>query len=93
MSIARPAAEIEPQVWMFSKSWILPGPILPSASRSIRTLRDGSGLAADFCIEADFSLLKTGSLSLRPTLPPERFTNKMKQHYIHEPHQKIQGQA
>ncbi len=45
MSIARPAAEIEPQAWMFSSNWILPGPIRPSASRSIRTLSCGSGPA------------------------------------------------
>jgi hypothetical protein len=51
MSIARPAAEIEPQVWMFSNSWILPGPMRPSASRSMRTLREGSGLALDFGME------------------------------------------
>src|ERR1700730_5635927 len=57
MSIARPAAEIDPQAWIFSKSWILPGPIRPSASRSIRTLREGSGLAADFCIEDGLSLI------------------------------------
>src|SRR5882757_8775149 len=49
MSIARPAAEIEPQAWMFSRSAILPGPIRPpSGSRSMRTLREGSELALDF---------------------------------------------
>src|ERR1700733_13286100 len=51
MSIARPAAEIEPQAWMFSKSWILPGPMRPSASRSIRTLREGRDVVPDFCME------------------------------------------
>jgi hypothetical protein len=55
MSIARPAAEIEPWLRMFSKSWILPGPIRPSVSRSIRTLKCGSvfdegDLALDFCM-------------------------------------------
>src|ERR1700716_2713233 len=48
MSIARPAAEIEPHVWMFSSNWILPGPIRPSESRSIRTLREGSDLTPGF---------------------------------------------
>src|SRR5882757_8860992 len=47
MSIARPAAEIDPQSRMFSNSWILPGPIRPSGSRSIRTLREGSDFALD----------------------------------------------
>jgi N-ethylmaleimide reductase len=35
--------------------------------------------------------LKRGFLSLPPTLPPERFTNKMKPNYIHQPHQNIPG--
>jgi hypothetical protein len=48
MSIALPAAEIEPQVRIFSSSWILPGPMRPSLSRSIRTLKDGSDAAEDF---------------------------------------------
>src|SRR5258708_7591487 len=48
MSIARPAAEIEPFLWMFSSNWILPGPIRPSGSRSIRTLREGSDLTPGF---------------------------------------------
>src|SRR5882757_1522987 len=47
MSIARPAAEIDPQSRMFSSNWILPGPIRPSGSRSIRTLREGSDFALD----------------------------------------------
>src|SRR5579863_40038 len=42
MFMARPAAEIEPQLSMFSSSKILPGPIRPSESRSIRTLSDGN---------------------------------------------------
>ena len=45
--LTRPAAEIEPQLLMFSSSRILPGPIRPFASRSIRTLRDGSDAEAD----------------------------------------------
>src|ERR1700721_3829436 len=36
---------------MFSRSWILPGPMRPSASRSIRTLREGSDVVPDFCME------------------------------------------
>src|SRR6478736_2749643 len=48
MSIARPAAEIDPHVWMFSSNWILPGPIRPSGSRSMRTLREGSDLTPGF---------------------------------------------
>jgi hypothetical protein len=48
MSIARPAAEIEPQVRIFSSNRILPGPIRPSASRSIRTLKEGSDVLEDF---------------------------------------------
>jgi hypothetical protein len=36
---------------MFSSNWILPGPIRLSASRSIRTLSDGSDLAPAFDIE------------------------------------------
>src|SRR5436190_1701506 len=51
MSIARPAAEIDPQVWMFSSNWILPGPIRPLGCRSIRTLREGSDFALDFAMK------------------------------------------
>src|ERR1700738_2895114 len=51
MSIARPAAEIEPQLRIFSSNWILPGPMRPSASRSIRTLSDGSDLTLGFDME------------------------------------------
>src|ERR1700744_1377038 len=51
MSMARPAAEIEPNSRIFSRSWILPGPIRPSVSRSMRTLSDGNGAAGCFCIE------------------------------------------
>src|SRR3974377_2321909 len=72
MSMARPAAEIEPHSRMFSNSWILPGPIRPSVSRSMRTLSDGSGLAGDFCIE-DLPLATPGA-----TLPSKPFPNKMK---------------
>src|ERR1700691_3209671 len=42
MFMARPAAEIEPQLLIFSSKRILPGPIRPSESRSIRTLSDGN---------------------------------------------------
>jgi hypothetical protein len=48
MSIARPAAEIDPQASIFSSNRILPGPIRASPARSIRTLREGSDLAVDF---------------------------------------------
>src|ERR1700748_3465467 len=48
MFMARPAAEIEPKVRIFSSNWILPGPMRRSTSRSIRTLRDGSETVEDF---------------------------------------------
>src|ERR1700761_3109587 len=48
MSMARPAAEIEPNSRIFSRSRILPGPIRSSSSRSMRTLSDGRVV---FCIE------------------------------------------
>src|SRR5262245_1537622 len=54
MSMARPAAEIEPNSWIFSSSWIFPGPIRPSASRSMRRLRVGNDASADFCMESGF---------------------------------------
>lgn len=47
MSIARPAAEIEPQAAMLSSNWIFPGPSRLSESKSMRTLSDGNGFAAD----------------------------------------------
>lgn len=50
--MARPAAEIEPQLLIFSSSRILPGPIRPFASRSIRTLRDGEDVDDDLRIMA-----------------------------------------
>src|SRR3984893_15209283 len=49
--MARPAAEIEPSSRIFSSNWILPGPMRPSLSRSMRTLRAGRDLALDFCME------------------------------------------
>src|SRR5215472_13571885 len=49
--MARPAAEIEPNLRIFSKSRILPGPIRPSASRSMRTLNLGRDVVAGFCME------------------------------------------
>src|SRR6202048_904082 len=49
--MARPAGEIEPSSRIFSSNWILPGPMRPSLSRSRRTLRAGSDLALDFCME------------------------------------------
>ncbi|WP_439926170.1 hypothetical protein [Nitrobacter sp. JJSN] len=48
--MARPAAEIEPQVWMLSSNSILPGPIRPFASRSIRKLNDGIDLLDEACM-------------------------------------------
>src|SRR3981081_1652286 len=51
MSIARPAAEIEPQLRIFSSNWIWPGQMRPSESRSIRTLSDGSDLTLGFDME------------------------------------------
>src|ERR1700761_2446860 len=51
MSMARPAAEIEPVSRIFSKSRILPGPIRSSESRSMRTLSEGRGVAADLVME------------------------------------------
>jgi hypothetical protein len=47
MSMARPAAEIEPQAAMLSSNWILPGPSRLSSSKSMRTLSEGSGFVAD----------------------------------------------
>src|SRR5687768_15612738 len=41
MSIARAAAEIEPEADISSSSAILPGPIRPSGSRFIRRLSEG----------------------------------------------------
>jgi hypothetical protein len=51
MSIARPAAEIDPQASIFSSNRILPGPMRASPARSIRTLREGIDLALDFGME------------------------------------------
>ena len=76
MSIARPAAEIDPQASIFSSNWILPGPIRASPSRSIRTLREGSDLALDFGMD---DLL---SLDRAARLPPKPFTNKLKRLHI-----------
>src|ERR1700722_3942579 len=45
--MARPAAEIEPQLSIFSSNRILPGPIFPSGSRLIRTLREGNDVGDD----------------------------------------------
>src|SRR3984957_7642628 len=70
MSMARPAAEIDPQAWMFSSSWILPGPIRPSVSRSIRTLSEGSGWALDF-------FMAGGAVSRGVRLPSRPFANKV----------------
>src|SRR6266567_8306860 len=63
MSIARPAAEIEPHLSMFSSNAIFPGPIRPSGSRSMRTLREGS--AFDFCMEEFNSPIANGSFFKR----------------------------
>src|SRR6185437_15030678 len=41
MFMARAPAEMEPKAAIFSSSSILPGPILPSGSRFIRSVRDG----------------------------------------------------
>src|SRR6202048_1038016 len=49
--MARPAAEIEPSSRIFSSNWILPGPMRPSGSRSMPTLREGSEVALDFGME------------------------------------------
>src|SRR6185295_5307091 len=59
MSMARPAAEIDPNCRMFSSSRILPGPIRPSSSRSMRRLSVGSDAAADFCMNSGFLVLRT----------------------------------
>src|ERR1700692_458447 len=77
MSMARPAAEIDPQAWIFSSSWILPGPIRPSVSRSIRTLSDGSGLALDFCMAGVPPVPRAERLLLRP------FANKVNRLHNH----------
>src|SRR5690242_9853989 len=53
MSMARPAAEIEPCRPIFSSSAILPGPIRSPESRSMRRLREGRAL--DFGMEAMLS--------------------------------------
>lgn len=47
--MARLAEEIEPPARIFSSNWILPGPIRPPVSRSIRRLKDGTD-ADDFCM-------------------------------------------
>jgi hypothetical protein len=47
MSMARPAAEIEPQAALLSSNWILPGPSRLASSKSMRTLSEGSGFAAE----------------------------------------------
>src|SRR4029077_1188227 len=57
MFIARPAAEIEPWERICSSKSILPGPIRPIPSRSIRTLKDGSEVVADFRMFGRFVLL------------------------------------
>src|SRR5579871_2121422 len=73
MFMARPAAEIEPQLLMFSSSRILPGPIRPSASRSIRTLSDGSAVGDDLRMVSELVLCKrsggpdpAGIIAVRP---------------------------
>src|SRR5229473_1720263 len=72
MSIARPAAEIEPQLWIFSKSWILPGPMRPSESRSIRTLSDGSDLT--LCLDMEDLLCRSGPSDCHRSLLQTRRT-------------------
>src|SRR5947199_5476050 len=80
MSIARPAAEIEPHLSMLSSNAIFPGPIRPSGSRSIRTLREGS--AFDFCMEEFNSPIANYSFSNQPdtlgvkTTPLNPFTGR-----------------
>src|ERR1700722_6628745 len=64
--MARPAAEIEPQLSIFSSSRILPGPIRPSRSRSIRTLSDGSNVGDDL-VGDDLRIFKARS---SPTAQP-----------------------
>src|SRR5258708_28579636 len=70
MSIARPAAEIDPHLSMFSSNWILPGPIRRSGSRSIRTLREGS----DFALNLGMKYLLT--MSFRAQRLPRRIKTK-----------------
>src|SRR6266404_5809587 len=70
MSIARPAAEIDPHLSMFSSNWILPGPIRPSGSRSIRTLREGSDFALDFAMKCSLTI------SFRAQRVPRRIKTK-----------------
>src|SRR3569832_2867162 len=53
MSMARPAAEIEPCCSIFSSSAILPGPIRSPESSSMRRLSDGR--AFDFVMDAMLS--------------------------------------
>lgn len=68
--MARPAAEIEPQLLIFSSSRILPGPIRPFASRSIRTLRDGEDVGDDLRIDGSLILLEiAGERHRRPRDP------------------------
>src|ERR1700728_880438 len=76
MSMARPAAEIDPQAWIFASSWMLPGPIRPSVSRSIRTLSEGSGWALDFCMAG-------GPVSRGVRLPLRPFANKVNRLHNH----------
>ena len=76
---------------MFSSSWILPGPIRPSASRSIRTLRDGSGLAVDFCIEADFSIEDGLSLIAAHIATGAFYEQDEPNDYIQITHKKFRG--
>src|SRR5205823_2816380 len=74
--MTRPAAEIEPLRWIVSSNWILPGPIRPPASISMRTLSEGSDLPFGFCMEDVLTRFGDHALRLKP------FTNKLKRLHI-----------
>lgn len=64
--MARPAAEIDPQESIFSSSWILPGPMRLSESRSMRTLSEGCILAADLTMAAEYPVSPAKQTMTRP---------------------------
>ena len=91
--MARPAAEIEPQVMDVFQELDFARPIRPSVSRSMRTLREGSDLALDFCMEnvlrrlggqiADYYFSNEAGPARASNKLSKPFTNKMNRLDIH----------
>ena len=84
--MARPAAEIDPQESIFSSSWILPGPMRLSESRSMRTLSEGNGLVAVLAIRAGYPVSpakKTATRAPTGDFPPGFFGTR--KHRLFDP--------